>query len=143
MTVTAQPYGRDVAMRISERGARLDHGRRATGARLLGEACVRRLITERGSLLDDQNYGLPIEQFLSKAADATFLASIPGQIRNELKKDQRIDTVEVAVALDKSRAPVLSMTLTVTVTGVETGPFDFVLSVDEVSVKVLKLPEAA
>lgn len=141
MSVVEQPYGRDTSTRFTSRGARVDYGRLVSGKRLLAEACLRRLITERGTVLDAPNYGFPIVNLLGQAQTAAGRAAIPGLVRLELQKDARVDSVDVRVTVDESRRPSIALLLEITVTGVETGPFDLVVSVDELGVKVLSLPE--
>lgn len=143
MSATTLPYGRDTATVFTERGARIAHGRIVSGKRLLGEACMRRLITERGTLLDDPNYGFPLINLLGRAQSRAGRAAIAGLIRLELMKDERVQSVDVVATFDESAKPIIRLDLDITVTGVETGPFSLVLSVDEVNVRVLSLPEGA
>ena len=143
MSATTLPYGRDTATVFTERGARLAYGRIVSGKRLLGEACMRRLITERGTLLDDPNYGFPLINLLNRGQTRAGRAAIAGLIRLELMKDERVQSVDVIATFDESAKPIIRLDLDITVTGVDTGPFSLVLSVDEVNVRVLSLPEAA
>lgn len=83
-TATETKLGRDTSCT-----SRLFAGRTVEGARLLAESDFRRLTSERGSVLDAPNYGLPITSLLNAAMSESELRSVPGRIRNELDKDDR------------------------------------------------------
>ncbi len=140
MTVRHEPYGRDSATPFSARGARIDWSRKTTAQRLLGEALVRRLITERGSLLDDPTYGFALIDFLGDDFDAVKLAALPGLVRLELQKDERVDSVRVT-ARSVQVGATIEVTLEIQVEGVEVGPFDLVVRATELELSVLRLPE--
>lgn len=60
--------------------------------RALAEALIRRLMTRRGALLDDQNYGLGIYLWLNHAATPRDLQSYSDQVVGECSKDDRCPT---------------------------------------------------
>ncbi len=128
--IVATPYGRDTSATD-----RIRPGRIVTGGVLLGEALYRRYTTQRGTLLDDLNYGLPIAQWLNAAFTPDLLASIPGQIRNEGLKDRRIDSIDVTVAKVNAR----EIDITIEGFGAQGETFALVLHVDDVTVALLSL----
>lgn len=91
---------------------------------VVAQDAYHRLITPKGSLLDDPDWGIDILDFIHQPASAAYLASLPGIVRSELAKDDRIDSVEVTVTLQPSDS------MRISVRG-ETadGPFDFVVGV--------------
>jgi hypothetical protein len=140
MTIVAEPYGRDTSATT-----RIHRGRVVSGARLLAEAAFRRLVTERGTLLDDPNYGFAVKQFLNADMTPARRAAAPGLIRLELQKDDRIVSGSIRVDITEEREPngSLSWTIDVAAVGVDEGPFEFSVSVDEVTVELLDLPEVS
>ena len=66
-----------------------------TDVLVVAQAIYRRLTTAKGSLIEDPDYGLDVRAFLRKAMTPAYLASIPGQIENEITKDDRITNVVV------------------------------------------------
>jgi hypothetical protein len=134
MTATTT-YGRDMScLRFARRGSIV------TGGRLLGEAAYRRLSTERGRLLYARGYGLGLQRMLNSVQSDSDLASWPGQIRAELLKDKRLDTVSVEIASELVSGTARRVTVTIEAfakNGVD--GFGLVLSVDEVSVRLLQL----
>ena len=77
----------------------------------IAEACARRLGTPRGALADDQDYGIDLRGYCNRATTAAELLELPGQIRNELTKDDRVDSVVATVVLSGA---VLLVTLRIT-----------------------------
>jgi hypothetical protein len=142
MSVLYEPYGRDRLIVFTARGARIVHGRWATGNRLLAQVALCRLITERGSLLDDPDFGLPIVMFLGEDLTSARLASIPGLIELELRKDKRLSAVTIGATLVDG-LPVQTLELDMELVGIATGPFPLVARVSELGLEVLRLPEAA
>lgn len=63
----------------------------------LAQAIVRRLDTPRGSLPDDGNYGIDVRGFLNRGTSAADVRQMAGEIRNEVLKDDRVDTLTVTV----------------------------------------------
>lgn len=111
----------------------LDAGmREVTGTRQLGEALARRLITPRGTLLDDGNYGTDMTQFV----DADINRGTEGRIGSlcdaEFAKDERVFSSRTTASLLKG---VLTLSSAV-VAGA--GPFTLVIAVTNVTVAVLQ-----
>jgi len=62
---------------------------------IVAESDVRRLTTDRGTLIDDPDFGWNLEQLIQKPMTPTEVATIPGQVRGELLKDDRHETLNV------------------------------------------------
>jgi hypothetical protein len=92
MTLRAPPFGRDVSATTQ-----VHHGRVVSGTRLVAEAALRRLITERGSLQDDQSYGLPLSRWLGATMTEGDRLARAQQVRGELAKDPRLDRIDVVM----------------------------------------------
>jgi phage baseplate assembly protein W len=119
-------------------------GRLVSNARLVGEACYRRLSTPRGTLRggeDEANYGLDLSELVGQAATPGLLASLPALIKNELEKDERVLDVEVDVQSVAS-GPSTVYLIDISVETSE-GPFRLQLQVSDVTVELLGLAEAA
>ena len=115
-------------------------GRLVTGARLVGEAAFRRLITPRGTLFggeDEANYGEDLSRFVGTEQTESDAAALPGIIRTELLKDERIAEVDVQVTRTL-RGPLVTYDVMIKATTDE-GPFTLKLGVTAVSVELLGL----
>lgn len=112
-------------------------GRVVAGYLAFGQACFRRLRTERGSLESDLNYGLPLSQLLGAELTESELAAIPSRIGNELAKDDRYLDSSVVLTRERSGAGWLT-TVDITVSSTE-GPFLLSLLVADVTVSLLQL----
>lgn len=135
MSNTTSTFGRDVSCTDS-----LRTGRFATGLRLVAEACYRRLTTPRGMLRgseEEQNYGLNLMSLVGSVKAQSDTVSLPGRIRAELEKDERIETVAVDILVTKS-GPATSLTITIDVVTGE-GPFSLTLLASEVTVELLRV----
>lgn len=126
-------YGKDTSCTST-----LSPGQIVTGVRLVAEAAYRRLTTPRGMLRggeDEGDYGLDLLDLVGSIANKADVAAVPGRVRNELLKDERIVAVEV-VATPTTLGPVTTLTLDITATTSE-GPFSLQLGVDDVSVQLI------
>lgn len=116
-------FGRDLSCRDD-----LDPTmREVEGLELMSEAAHRRLRTRRGLLLDDPNYGIDVIDFLSAELTPAELASLPGQVDGELRKDERIGsstTTQTTAAADVALTVVCETAL---------GPFSLTLPVAQVT----------
>jgi phage baseplate assembly protein W len=105
------------------------------GNQLLAQALVRRLITPRGHLIDDLNYGYDLHRFLGDDLSAAAIAQIQSDIQQELLKDERVVSVTPIVTY----SPVTQiLTVVVTVVGAG-GPFQFTLAVGSVTPTLLQV----
>lgn len=128
-------FGRDTSCTSS-----LRPGQRVTGVRLVAEAAYRRLTTPRGMLRggeDEENYGLDLLDMIGAIASNSDAAALGGRVRNELLKDDRIETVEATVILSRV-GPAALLQITIAVVTRE-GPFTLAIAVDEVSVQLLNI----
>lgn len=127
-------FGKDVSCTDSIRT-----GRFSRGTRLVAEAAYRRLTTPLGSLLggeEEQNYGFDLTSLIGSQATAQDAAALPGRIRAELRKDERIEAVDVTVT--PTTATNGAVTWVVRVDGqTAEGPFSFQVGIDDVSLELL------
>lgn len=63
----------------------------------VGEAAIRRLITPRGGLPDDRDYGLDLRSYANRGVSVNELRDLEGMIRSEVMKDDRIANATVVV----------------------------------------------
>lgn len=129
----ASSYGKDISATTE-----LRTGRYATGVRLVAEAVFRRLTTPRGMLRGDeeeQNYGLDLTELIGSVSTSSDAAALGGRIRSELKKDERLERVDVVVTASSNR---VAKTFLIQIACVTTeGPFELQVSVGEVTVELL------
>ncbi len=135
MANTTNPNGdgRDVSCTDSRK-----KGRFVSGARLVAEAAYRRVTTPRGTLRggeEEANYGIDLQDIIGSTTTALAAAMLPGQIRAELAKDERIQATDVAVDVITEGAAV-SFSITISCT-TAAGPFTLSLLASAVSVELL------
>lgn len=75
----------------------------------MAQAAIRRLITDRGSLIDDPDYGFGLISLLNRPLTAAELRSMPARMSLELEKDDRVaeSSVEIAFAGTTLRVKIL------------------------------------
>ncbi len=56
----------------------------------VGQAIARRLITPRGGLVDDPNYGLDLRGYVNRGVTQNSLLQLAAQVRAEALKDDRV-----------------------------------------------------
>jgi hypothetical protein len=130
-------YGQDVSCTDG-----LRTGRYVSEARLVAEACYRRLTTPRGMLRggeEEQNYGLDLVELIGSTSTKSDAAALPGRIKAELKKDERVETVETTVSRIVD-GPAVRFEIEILVT-TAAGPFTLMLSVNDVTVELLGIEE--
>jgi phage baseplate assembly protein W len=103
------------------------------GNRIVAEAVARRLITRRGQLVDDPNYGFALTDYLEADLNAADLARIQTGVQAECLKDERVSGATATVTFAGS---LLVVTIVFTTS---TGPFTLVLSVNDVSATLLQV----
>lgn len=106
---------------------------RVTANRIVGEAIARRLITPRGRLVDDPNYGYALSEFVNADLPAGELARIQAGVQGECVKDERVSTAKATIVL---AGAILVATIVLTTAA---GPFTLVLSVDDVTATILQV----
>lgn len=106
---------------------------------MLCEALARRLSTPRGSLGDDDpDYGRDVTSYLSRRMSEAEIAAIPGELRGELMKDERISDVTIRVVRFDQEAR-----FECELDGVATfGPFRFTFAATPAAVSLLVRGEA-
>lgn len=102
----------------------------ATGTDVLAQSLIRRQTTPRGGDVASPNDCLDLRGYLSKGVTQGQLGALSQAIRNELLKDQRVQSVSVGIALDTSTG---IMTVTESI-GAATGPFTLTLQLTAGSV---------
>lgn len=103
------------------------------GARGLGQALGRRLITPRGTLLDDPSYGFDVRSAINSSLTPTQTAALELSIATELVADERVETADVSVAF----APGSSRLTIRAIVQTADGPFRLVLAVGSVTTEIL------
>lgn len=109
-----------------------------SGTKLLGQAVFRRLITPRGSAFDCPDDGLDIQEFLSLPMTQAQLAAVPGVIRQEILKDERITGAEIALTKLAD-----GFDLKIRCTPSEGPDFELTLGVSAAAVKLLGITGGA
>lgn len=97
-----------------------------SGYTTLAQSIYRRLTSPRGSVIDAPDYGLDVREYLSRGLTQAQLAAMPGEIRAEVLKDERVHDCSVTVV--SSTDTVLELAFSVQA---EDGPFTFTVSVSE------------
>lgn len=131
--------GKDISCTTSIRT-----GRYVTGPRLVAEAIYRRLTTPRGMLRggeEEANYGLDLTDLIGSVSTRADAAALPGRIRSEIEKDERI--IDANVTVVETTEGVGKSFLVTIVAETNDGPFTLGLSADEVTVDILSLTEEA
>jgi len=129
----AEGWGTDTWCRDSLRPGRL-----VSGAELLAQSGYRRLITPRGELASDPNYGLDVAGYLGALGDAA-AAALPALIEAELRKDDRVLSVSVRPAIVRSADATETLTLDIRVQSIDPEiSFTLTVGVDDVSVSWLE-----
>lgn len=135
----ATDYGRDISCATS-----LRTGRTSTKARLVAEAAYRRLSTPRGMLRggeDEAFYGLDLTELIGSVSTKADAAALPGRIRSELGKDERIESVDVVVT--ETTVGVAKSFLVNIEAITSEGPFTLKIGVTEVTTELLGITAEA
>jgi hypothetical protein len=104
----------------------------------IAQANYRRLRTSRGQLYDDLDYGLDIRSFVNKGVTVAELQSIAGQIRNELLKDDRNESIVVTMTPNESNFP--GTGYEIRIDGVTAqGPFTLTLALTDADVLIKEI----
>lgn len=99
--------------------------RMTSGTALVGQAIYHRLITPRGGLIDDPNYGLGLIEQLHQAKTPVQQRALVTQIKAEALKDERVERCDVTMAdLGGGRVDI-SLAI-----DCSAGPFKLILSAD-------------
>lgn len=126
-------YGRDTSCTTS-----LRTGRFVTGVRLVAEAAFRRVSTKRGLLRGgeaEKDYGIDLSDYVGSTNPKRDAAALPGIIGGELRKDERIEHVDVDVLIVRDGAET-NFEITIEAQTGE-GPFTLVILASKVTVELL------
>lgn len=138
MAVTTTTFGKDTSCTTS-----LKSGRFVSGVRLVAEAAYRRLTTPRGMLRggeEEANYGLDLAALIGSTASRSVAAALPGRIDAELRKDERIQKVDVTVLATGGKLATYHITIKCETAA---GPFTLQVVASDVTVELLGISEAA
>lgn len=127
-------YGKDISATNG-----IKTGRYSRGVRLVAEAAYRRLITPAGSLHggeEEQNYGFDLTSLVGSAKTKSDAAALPGRIQAELRKDERIESVDVVVTVTTATNGAVAWVVRIDGKTAE-GPFSFQVGIDDVSIELL------
>lgn len=98
-----------------------------SGLHMLAEALVRRLITPRGTLIDDANYGFDVRQYLGADLSPADVVRVGSGIDTELVKDERVIVSKTTISLTQPFG-ILNINTIVTPSAGPTFPFVLVVS---------------
>ena len=99
----------------------------ASGPRNVANALSRRLVTPRGGLFYDPDYGFDVRDYLGVALGRGKLAELIQGVEGECLKDVRVQSVVATVKVVGNPSTELTLTLSLTLAD---GPaFDLVMSV--------------
>jgi hypothetical protein len=114
-------------------------GRLVTGKLLVAQALYRRLITPRGTLFYDTAYGFDLSEFVGEVGPELAAAAMPGRIRNELLKDDRVSSVDASVEVVTEGAET-TLVVSITATLADSGEtFTLTLGVSSVTTELLNI----
>lgn len=126
-------FGRDTSCTDALRS-----GRFVSGARLVAEAIYRRLITPRGMLRGGEgeaDYGLDLMGLIGRTTSAADRAALPGVVAAEVRKDERVDTVDVRVT-STVHGPTTAYDVAISCT-TAAGPFELVVRVSDLTIQMV------
>lgn len=110
---------------------------------ILADAIVMRLDTARGSDWSDPEYGLLVTGYIGDALTPDALARIPSDVAAELRKDERINDVDVVPSVTRLPLGGYRVTLDMTVHPVVGPSFPLTLAVSDLTVEILTRGAAA
>lgn len=129
-------YGRDIWCTDA-----MATGRLARGSQVVLQALYRRLITPRGTLRGGEEelaYGFDIAEYVGAVGITTAVAALPGIVRAELLKDDRVLSVSVDASIVTDTPGLTSITLALLVTlDDELADFPLTLAVTDVDVTLI------
>lgn len=109
-----------------------------SGLQVLAQALVRRLETDRGTLVYAPDYGIGIRSWLNESVTARRIEELVALVEGECLADERIGAVAVkAVWLPASSS--LQLTIAITPADGVTPPFQLVVAVSALSIDLLSL----
>lgn len=134
----ATDFGRDLWCRTT-----LITTRYATGMDLLVNALARRITTPRGKLYFHPNYGFDVSQLIGLEITPTSVIGIKAELESEIEADPRVFDGSVTVTIAEVKHATRT-DLEISATGdSELGPFDFVTTIDRVTLELINVRRAA
>jgi hypothetical protein len=126
-------YGRDLScvLDVTSDFAEVD----PNSPRGIAEAVTRRLITNRGDLIDDGTYGFNIRALLNHPQTVNELRSIEISCVNEANKEERVERADITVTMNATGSEI-SVAVLITPADPELRPFVFVLAVTDAHVLI-------
>lgn len=110
-----------------------------SGVATLGQDIAHRLMTPRGGLFYDPDYGTDLRVYLNAPMTSQTLGALVNDATSECLKDERVQTCVVTPAFDAA-----SSTLNLGFSCLTAdGPFTFIISVTKASVALLSQPAAS
>ena len=109
-----------------------------TGQRAVAEAVARRLITPRGGLFYDPNYGYDVRLLLNNSMLQSDVYAVTAAIEAECEKDERVYDAQVSI---KTTASLETLLISIKLQ-TSAGPFLLTLSVSNVTVDILTIASA-
>lgn len=103
-------YGVDLSC-VADISATLDEVD-PTSTQAIREALLRRLATPRGGLPDDPDYGFDVRGLCNRGLTQSQLVDVSTQVRNEVTKDDRVDSATVTVTTPSPSALRVSVVIT-------------------------------
>lgn len=111
------------------------------GPAVVAQALYRRLITPRGTLRggeEEENYGLDVAGYVGAVGDRVAAAALPGLVRGELLKDDRVADIDAAAAIATDAAGLTYVELSIRVVlQDESEPFTLTVAVTAASATLL------
>ena len=106
-----------------------------TSNQAIAEALIRRLITPRGGLPDDPDYGFDLRGLLNRGVTLAELRAVTGQARSEVRKDDRVADAKVSAAFCL-QGSTLSVSVEVTPADVDNDTFSFTFALTDTAVTI-------
>lgn len=136
---TPTDFGRDL-----DAGMTLSTTRTASGVALVVNACIRRFRTKRGVLYFHREYGLDLQDLLGQATTPDGLRKAAAAIVDQCEQDPRIFRGSFKCAISVTNDANGLDVLTVSCSGdTAIGPFDFVITVDNVTFAIIGVTTGA
>jgi phage baseplate assembly protein W len=111
---------------------------RLTGdQRVLAQAVLMRLDTKKGTLWTAPDYGISISDYVELGITADALARIPGDVRAELEKDERIEGAVVTASTTKNPGGGYALVLDIKITPAGGTVFSMTIAVDQLTIQLL------
>lgn len=135
--LTTTDYGEDLSCLddVEEEGRVI-----ADPRTILTQALIRRWTTPRGMLLDDENYGTDVTEYLNDDVDNASLMRLRSDLRSEGEKDERVRAIIVTSAVFTQVAGTAfgSVAVSLTVDSYDGDTFPLTLSVTSLTVELLE-----